>query len=157
MTQKKPDETEEEAKTRKERVLHTRVPAVLEDELKRLATSLRLPVSNLVRAMLEDAVDAVDLASQKAEGGLRGVGDRLAGERERLRARVRSADPLHGVLGFQPFVLATDARCARCKRELLAGHEAFLGVGGSSPTPVIVGRECVPSPKSPVSNKEEEE
>ena len=33
---------------KKERVLHTRVPEVLEEELKRLATNLRLPVSNVV-------------------------------------------------------------------------------------------------------------
>ena len=49
----------DEAAPKKERVLHTRVPAVLEEELKRLATALRMPVSNLVRAVLEDAVDAV--------------------------------------------------------------------------------------------------
>src|SRR5690349_10091409 len=92
-------EADDDARPRKERVLHTRVPAVLEDELKRLATSLRLPVSNLVRAILEDAVDAVDAAAQKAEGGIRGFGDRLHDERERLRDRVRTAtkgesDPL---------------------------------------------------------------
>ena len=166
MTQKpdEPTETEPAAETpdeagraRKERVLHTRVPAVLEDELKRLATSLRLPVSNLVRAILEDAVDAVDAAAQKAEGGLRGFGDRLHDERERLRERVKQAthektagggDPLRGVVGFQPLMLAAEARCAKCGRTLAAGEEAFLGVGGEGPGPVIVGKECVPARKS---------
>ena len=44
---------------KKERVLHTRIPAVLETELKRLAGSLRVPVSNLVRTI----PDAVDLSA----------------------------------------------------------------------------------------------
>jgi hypothetical protein len=46
-------EAEGEAReARKERVLHTRVPAVLERELKRFADNLRIPVSNLVRTIL---------------------------------------------------------------------------------------------------------
>jgi hypothetical protein len=88
------DETR--ADERKERVLHTRVPAVLEEELKRLATSLRVPVSNLVRAILEDAVEAADLATQRAEDELRGFTERLASERERLRARVVGAGRARG-------------------------------------------------------------
>lgn len=73
----------------KERVLHTRVPAVLEQELKQLAHNLRVPVSNVVRAILEDAVDAVDTVNDIAQDELLGFVDRLARQREDLRARVR--------------------------------------------------------------------
>ena len=66
-------------------MLHTRVPAVLEQELKRLAESLRMPVSNVVRAILEDAVTAVDLVGRKAEGGMTRVVDRMVEKRGRLR------------------------------------------------------------------------
>jgi len=72
----------------KERVLHTRVPAVLEDELKRLAKGLRVPVSNVVRAILEDAVDAVDAMGGIAEDELVGFADRLQRQRDHLRDRV---------------------------------------------------------------------
>ena len=49
--------TEDEARDdKKERVLHTWVPAVLEAELKCFAQNLRVPVSNLVRTILEDAL-----------------------------------------------------------------------------------------------------
>ncbi|MFW5741173.1 MAG: hypothetical protein ACOC1F_12485 [Myxococcota bacterium] len=65
--------------------MHTRVPAVLEQELKRLAESLRMPVSNVVRAILEDAVTAVDVVGRKAEGEMNRVVDRMAEKRERLR------------------------------------------------------------------------
>ncbi len=74
----------------KERVLHTRVPAVLDQELKRLARSLRVPVSNVVRAILEDAVDAVDTVGERAEGELMGFLDRLARQRDELRSRVHA-------------------------------------------------------------------
>ena len=70
---------------RKERVLHTRVPAVLEQELKRLAGALRVPVLNVVRTILEDAVDTIDSVGQLAEGELRGVADMLQRHRRRYR------------------------------------------------------------------------
>jgi hypothetical protein len=84
---------EEDAPTgRKERVIHTRVPAVLERELKRMASSLRVPVSNVVRVILEDAVEAVDRVGRKAEGEMRGIAARLAHNRDRLRGMALRAD-----------------------------------------------------------------
>jgi hypothetical protein len=162
-------ETSEDAKDRKERVLHTRVPGVLEDELKRLAGALRVPVSNVVRAILEDAVDAADLVTRRTEGELRGWTERLAGERQRLRERVTPArarrdvatpardgsdareaaagegkTPLDGVIGFQALLLATASSCAVCARALPAGEEAFLGIRDGAGPRVILGRECLP-------------
>lgn len=156
---------------KKERVLHTRVPAVLERELKRLATSLKVPVSNLVRAILEDAVDAVDAVGQRAEGELRGVAERLARQRESLRARaVERAGPdargpgpatahdvrqhsgrggcpasdaaLHGVIGFEALVLAADAACTVCGRALPKGSRVFRGVRDEPGPRLILGPEC---------------
>ncbi|MBW2508401.1 MAG: hypothetical protein JRE81_07215, partial [Deltaproteobacteria bacterium] len=72
---------------RKERVLHTRVPAVLEQELKRVANAWRVPVSNVVRALLEDALDTLDVVGAKAEDELREVAEKLASERQRIRQR----------------------------------------------------------------------
>ena len=72
---------------RKERVLHTRVSAVLDQELKRLATNLRMPVSNVVRAILEDAVETMDSVGRKAEGELRVAADRLAKKRDAFKVR----------------------------------------------------------------------
>lgn len=85
-------------KPKKERVLHTRVPAVLDTELKRLAESLRVPVSNVVRAILMDAVEAADAVGQRAEGEIRHVAERLAMRRTRLRTEsteaLRAGPPL---------------------------------------------------------------
>jgi hypothetical protein len=43
----------------KEKILHTRVPEALEAEIKALAEALRVPVSGLVRNILEDSVRAI--------------------------------------------------------------------------------------------------
>ncbi len=112
---------------RKERVIHTRVPAVLELELKRFAENLRIPVSNLIRTILEDAVSVADIASETVENRLRFAVQHLEFERERLRKRVQ-LDPLAHVFAFQPVTLAKPAECAKCKCKLLSGEKAHFGL-----------------------------
>ncbi len=151
----------------KERVLHTRVPAVLEQELKRLARSLRVPVSNVVRAILEDAVDAVDSVGERTESELLGFVDRLARQRDELRSRVRARSEetaedaeaeveseapascpesapalLDGVFGYQPLVLAADTPCSVCGRVLSAGSDAHRALFDDASKRVWVGGEC---------------
>lgn len=155
---------------RKERVIHTRVPAVLEKELKRLATSLRVPVSNVVRAILEDAVAAVDRVGHKAEGELHRAADRLAHQRDRLRAKAHSdgeeeaiahegaaaaqRDPLEDVLGYQPLILASDAECVACGKALRKGREAYLGLRDQPGPRVLIGPECLPGLQSQPNHEE---
>jgi hypothetical protein len=150
----------------KERVLHTRIPAVLEEELKRAAKSLRVPVSNLVRGILEDAVAAAQAVGRAAEEELRGAADRLADERERLtrraeasgealaRAAARVADEHDreprdedglGILGYQPLVLATKTACSSCGVLLEVGERALLGVREGPGPRVIVCEGCAPA------------
>ncbi|HEX7605040.1 MAG TPA: hypothetical protein VF316_25660, partial [Polyangiaceae bacterium] len=70
---------------KKERVLHTRVPAVLEQELKRFARNLRVPVSNVVRVILEDALKVADRATGEVEDRLRKAASVVSTEREQIR------------------------------------------------------------------------
>jgi hypothetical protein len=158
-------EPESAGSSRKERVIHTRVPAILEQELKRLAITLRVPVSNVVRAILEDAVTAVDVVGRKAEGEMRGMAEKLAHNRDRLKGMALkrehdgNAEPearaVHtkslqqlGVLGLQPMLLVTDTECAACGRTLDAGGEAYLGISQDPGAPrVVIGRECLPATK----------
>jgi RNase P subunit RPR2 len=77
-------------KPRKERVLHTRIPALLEQDLKTVAESLRVPVSNLVRTILEDAIAAADRAGERVESGLQRAAKTVHDESERLAERVES-------------------------------------------------------------------
>jgi hypothetical protein len=115
------------ASDKKERVLHTRVPAVLERELKRFADNLRIPVSNLVRTILEDAVNAADAAGESVEGRLKRAAQQLGREREKLKKRVLP-DQFAEVYAFQPVTLAQPAACAKCGRPLPRGEHAHLGL-----------------------------
>jgi len=131
--------------SRKERVLHTRVPAVLERELKRFAENLRIPVSNLVRTILEDALQVADAATENVEEGLKRAAGHLERERERLKRRMEQHDPLEGVVAFQEVTLAAPVSCARCENELPAGSRAHLGIGDGREGPrVFVCGDCLP-------------
>jgi hypothetical protein len=137
------------ASDKKERVLHTRVPAVLERELKRFAENLRVPVSNLVRVILEDAVQAADAAADSVEGRLKRAAQQLGAEREKLKKRVLpDQDQFAGVYAFQPVTLAQPGTCAKCGRALARGERAHLGLTEVAPaTPadrIFVCEPCLP-------------
>jgi hypothetical protein len=126
----------------KERVLHTRVPAVLERELKRFAENLRVPVSNLVRTILEDAVSVADAATENVEERLKRAAKHLEKEREKLKKRMEH-DPLDGLVAFQEVTLAMPALCAKCGQELARGARAHLGISDVSDGPrVFVCTSC---------------
>ena len=163
VTQQRDTSKEDEAaagepeSARKERVLHTRIPVVLERELKRLADSTRMPVSNLVRAILEDALAVADRASGRVEEQLRHAAERMSKERESIRDRVRKLDPLEGVVAFQPVALAQATECAQCRRPLAAGEDARLGIR-SEPGPLLfVCPSCVPTRDASASPSKEGE
>jgi hypothetical protein len=139
-----------EGGAKKERVLHTRVPAVLERELKRFADNLRVPVSNLVRTILEDALQVADAATENVEERLKRAAKHLEKEREKLKKRMEH-DPLEGIEAFQEVTLAVAAICAKCERELPRGTRAHLGIPAEEPQQShvrgprrFVCQECLP-------------
>ena len=54
------DPRNERARERKERTLHTRISEQLAEDIRAIADDLRVPVSNLVRNVLEEAFSAVE-------------------------------------------------------------------------------------------------
>lgn len=142
-----PADEDEARDDKKERVLHTRVPAVLEQELKRFAQNLRVPVSNLVRTILEDALEVADAAGDRVEERLRKAATQLQSERERLRRKLR-ADPLADVYAFQEVTLAQPTHCAKCDVELPKGTRAHLALvdaeASGGPSKLFVCEKCLP-------------
>jgi hypothetical protein len=129
---------------KKERVLHTRVPAVLERELKRFADNLRVPVSNLVRTILEDALSVADAATENVEERLKKAAHTLEKERVKLKKRMEH-DPLEGILAFQQVTLAVSTTCAKCEKELASGSRANLGISEVAGGPRrFVCEDCLP-------------
>ena len=158
MTQESPpdglkDGVKSDVTGRKERVLHTRVPAVLEQELKRFAENLRIPVSYLVRTILEDELNAADLASDHVEERLRKAARQLERERTKLKQvlvpeRDAAGAPslLEGVFAFQEVILARRASCAQCDKLLDPGETAHLGLSDDASVEgrLFVCPVCVP-------------
>jgi len=110
---------------RKERVIHTRVPESLDDEIKRKARRLGVSVSNLVRNVLEHTVELVeDIVTDGAEIA------RSAGARRDQRA---PGDYEERVLGWQRAVLELNAVCERCNALLPRGTDAAIGLSARAP------------------------
>jgi hypothetical protein len=76
---------------RKERVLHTRVSEPLDDAIRRAAEEMRLPVSNLVRNVLEDVFDVVETVTDNVGDLVDDVLGEVDGARSRYRGRMRRA------------------------------------------------------------------
>lgn len=136
------EESTKAKKEKKEKVLHTRVPAVLEQELKALAQNLRVPVSNVVRTILEDAVKTVDVIGRRAESELRDVA-KLLGPKQSYPPAA-DAPPLAAVVGYQAIRLARDESCTLCGAALARGSEAHLGIRDDGGARVLLGPECLP-------------
>ena len=128
---------------KKERVLHTRIPAVLEAELKAAAAALRMPVSNLVRTILEDAVAMADRATGRVESSLERAAKSVHAERERLKSKVKSLSPLASVVAYQPVKIARETVCAGCGLSLVPGADAALGVTERIGPKVFVCPRCL--------------
>jgi len=116
----------------KARVLHTRIPESLEDAIKDKARRLRIPVSNLVRNVLEQTFqlveDVVGDGLELAETARRGA-ERVRQAAERPRSEI---------------ILHRDERCAECAVELDRGGEAFRGLSDRpNAQAVFLCRECV--------------
>ena len=136
-------EVEGSGEQKKERVLHTRIPAVLEAELKATARALRVPVSNLVRTILEDAVTIADRASEKVEDRLARAARTVHDERGRLRKKIERK-PLDNVVAYQPVVMAVDGECVACNRPIREGDDAGLAVTAVPGPPRFVCSGCMP-------------
>jgi len=79
----------EERRARKERVLHTRVSDRLAEDIRTVADELRVPVSNLVRNVLEDAFSVMEVVSDNVGGLVEEVVDEADQAAERLARRAR--------------------------------------------------------------------
>jgi len=81
------DQSPESAEDRKEKVLHTRVSEPLDEAIRRAADELRVPVSNLVRNVLEDVFDVVEKVTGNVGDLIEDLGEGGYGRTRRGRAR----------------------------------------------------------------------
>lgn len=100
----------------KDKVIHTRVPDTLDEELKTRASNLGISVSNLVRNILGNAFDLFgDVIVDSTNIG-RAVSGPIA---------TPDTDP---VLGWHKLILNVNAVCSECNKILPKGEEAAAAV-----------------------------
>jgi hypothetical protein len=70
-------------------VLHTRISEDLAEDIRRMAEDLRVPVSNIVRNVLEEAFTVVEQVTDNMGDLIEDVMDEAEAARERIRGRQR--------------------------------------------------------------------
>jgi hypothetical protein len=128
---------------KKERVIHTRVPESLDDEIKRRATDLGLSVSNLVRNILQHTVGLVeDIVHDSAE-----IARSARNTKAAFGGPPRAAEPNEDgaeaqVVGWHLAVLNVNAVCDTCNAILPKGSRAGVGIVSGGPIPFRC-QECL--------------
>lgn len=114
----------------KDRILNARIPEDLDRELREQAERLDMPVSQLVRGILQRTVDLVGNLSGNVEHLVSEVVEDVAGFRETVEAAAGGgrAAVLRQIIGWQPIRCARTTRCWATGRDLQPGDNAWVGV-----------------------------
>jgi hypothetical protein len=158
-------DSERPRRDRKERVLHTRISQQLAEDIGRMAEDLRVPVSNLVRNVLEEVFSVVEKVSDNVGELIEGVMDEAGRARERARhgrstrdraphaeaetagSAARKDEPLRedppDLLGWQPLILARAGSCSDCETPIARGARAYVGVTQAGPGALTLCATCL--------------
>ena len=121
---------------RKERVIHTRIPQSLDDEIREHAAKLGVSVSNLVRNVLQNAVELVgDVVADTHN--IAEVVKKVDGAASGLRHK----PPV--VLGWQKVILEVNALCDKCNEILPRGTEAAVALAEGRAVRLMRCLECL--------------
>jgi len=145
---------------RKERVLHTRISEQLARDIRKMAEDLRVPVSNLVRNVLEETFSVVESVTDDMGGLLEDVIEQAEKASDRIhhfqrRRREREAREEHrrqpseqpeafdDIEAWQPVILNATRRCDADGREIRRGEQAFVGLNASGLSGTYLCSPCV--------------
>jgi hypothetical protein len=127
---------------KKEKLVQTRVPGVLDETLREQARKNRVSVSQLIRNVLEDTFNLVENAVSEAAAlgqTVKRDAKRLAatatGQRRKTSAPIEEPVWFEAVYAWQDVVLNREAGCAMCKRLIERGDHGLIGLepGGAKP------------------------
>jgi len=119
----------EKAMQRKEEYLGARVPRELKEAVINRAISLGIPVSILIRNILEDAFNLPQSPSSASEAPT------VSQAREKVGC-------FPGVIGWEKISLNRSMQCTECGRELAAGSMVSLGLAMPGEDHVILCPKC---------------
>ena len=125
-------DTDTASPERKEKVIHTRVPPVLDEELKHQAARLGISVSNLIRNVLNNTFNLVDdvihdSATIAARSGKQPVQSR-SGTSPATGAAAVEPPAAPAIVGWQKLTLNLNAVCSQCNEIMPRGGEGALAI-----------------------------
>ena len=124
---------------RKDKVLQTRIPRVLDQEIKKRARNLGTSVSTVVRNVLLHTFDLVDdIVTDSTNIALSLAGEETHNDRRRAEPE---ADP--AVLGWQEAILNLNAVCSHCNAILAKGTTAAIGIPEAPGPRTIICITCL--------------
>lgn len=123
------------AMQRKEEFLGARVPKDLRDKVIQKASDLGIPVSILIRNILEEAFN------NSQEQGLVRVATRQAGS-ESWQGIKQPAECFSSVLGWEDIRLNKAMDCFSCGKPLLPGASVTLGLAQPGTAHIILCDQC---------------
>ena len=121
------------AMKRKEEYLGARVPKSLKERVIKRADEMEIPVSLLIRKVLEEAFSE-DSSS---------LTDLLASKNVLpAQNNAKKSEKYADIVGWKSIEVNHDRSCERCREPLPRGAEAFLGFTASDSSYVIVCHQC---------------
>jgi len=133
------------AKERKDRLLQTRITPSLYEQVVERAAALRIPVSNLIRIILEDSprlvTDVVDESMNIAQA----LGSEDGARRQRKRSEAPPVSPPAAdetPVAWQSVAIGRRMHCGDCSKTLYPAEEAHMGLGADGRPLLFVCPEC---------------
>jgi len=120
------------AMKRKEEYLGARVPKALKDRVIAKADEMNIPVSLLIRRVLEEAFS--DGSERQTEWTFL--------KSPETEDKANEVDKLADIIGWKVMEVNQDRSCERCREPLPKGSEADLGFSASDNGYVIVCHTC---------------
>lgn len=147
-------------KARKDRVLNTRISEDLDDQLRKQAEEMNMPVSQLVRRILIRTVDMVGNISGNVEYLMKeaiedvaNIADATKSE-EKQRRKVKEHEKLEGVVGWQPMRAQRRLRCGLSGEIIESGSTAHLSVRTDGNEPFVISDETFEQLMAPKPSEE---
>ena len=120
--------TKKHSSTKKQKVVHTRVPEELFDSIMEKAKKHRTTASGFIRNFLEDFLEISEDLSDLSAEKMRSL---LFGEKE------------DAVVGHQEISLAKDTSCEKCEKKLSKGTKAkILFLEGTTRSILVCAKCC---------------
>lgn len=130
------DKAASKAMQRKEQYLGARVPKDLRDQVVQRASELGMPVSILIREILEEAVSPSRAREDRA--GQAGRSGPTPGDSAPAAGTTRFPN----VLGWEQILLNRSVDCAGCGVRLNPGVSITLGLAGPGEEHVVLCQRC---------------